>query len=147
MIYRNRRVLFVAPALVFIAGLTVLAYSPHRGAGVMRTDESVESQEPPLACNPTAFTAEERSTWQELTKRFIKAPRARHELTNGYSFELDRTPETLQEVGQFVEYESRCCPFIDFTVRAPAGGHTVVLELTGRRGVKELLASELDLGQ
>jgi hypothetical protein len=111
----------------------------------MKTADSARPQDPPLACNPGAFSAEERAKWQELGTRFIHAPRARHELPNGYAFELDRTPETLRDLGQFVEFESRCCPFVDFTVRVPAGGRTVSLELTGRKGVKELLAAELDL--
>ena len=111
----------------------------------MKTGESVAEQEPPLSCNPAEFTAEERAKWQELAKRFVKAPRARRDLPNGYAFEIDRAPETLREVGEFVEYESRCCPFVDFTLKVPAGGRTVVLELTGTRGVKELIASELGL--
>jgi hypothetical protein len=115
----------------------------------MNTTESAQApaQEPPIACNPGAFTAEEREQWQELGTRFIRAAKARRDLPNGFAFELDRTPETLRDLGQFVEFESRCCPFVDFTVRVPAGGNSAVLEMTGRKGVKEMLADELGLDQ
>ena len=109
----------------------------------MNTTESAR-QEPPIACNPGAFTAEERETWQALGARFVRSARARRDLPNGFAFELDRTPETLRDLAQFVEFESRCCPFVDFTVRVPAGGG-VVLEMTGRTGVKAMLAAELGL--
>lgn len=113
----------------------------------MSTTESAGTQEPPIACNTGAFTAEEREKWQELGKRFIRSAKARRDLSNGFAFDLDRTPETLRDLAQFVEFESRCCPFVDFTVRVPAGGTGVVLEMTGGKGVKEMLAAELGLDQ
>jgi hypothetical protein len=115
------------------------------GGIFMNTTESAQMQEPPIACNPGAFTAEEREKWQALGDRFIRAAKARRDLPNGFAFDIDRTPETLRDLAEFVELESRCCPFVDFTVRAPAGGSGVVLEMTGRTGVKEMLAAELGL--
>ena len=61
--------------------------------------------------------------------------------------EFDRSLETLREVAEFVDFESKCCPFVDFTVRVPSGGRGIVLEMTGRKGVKEMLAAELGLSQ
>jgi hypothetical protein len=111
----------------------------------MISTEIERQQEPPLACNPGAFTAEERARWQELGNRFIRQAGAPRELPNGYAFEVERAPATLADLAEFVELESRCCPFVDFAVRVPAGGRRVVLEMTGRKGVKELLAEELGL--
>ena len=142
MIHRHRMFAVAAPALAVAAVLAVSAYSPEGGT-IMKTAASAQTNQPPIACNPGAFTAEERERWQKLGDRFIRSARARRELSNGFAFDLDRTPDTLRDLTAFVELESRCCPFVDFTVRVPAGGHGVTLEMTGRKGVKEMLADEL----
>jgi hypothetical protein len=41
-----------------------------------------------------------------------------------------------------VELERRCCPFFSFTLKREVEGH-VWLELTGREGVKEFLATQM----
>lgn len=146
MIYRRTMFAFVVPALAVAAGFAATAYSDQEAIS-MNTTESARIEEPPLACNPGALTAEERAKWKELGTRFIKEAKARRDLPNGFAFDLDRTPETLGDLGQFVEFESRCCPFVDFTVRVSADGKGVVLEMTVRKGVKELLADELGLDQ
>lgn len=143
MIERRHVFAFVAPALVG-AGL-VLTASAFQGDPCMKTADVSKAGEVPIACKPGAFTAEERAKWQALGKRLIAENKSRRELADGFAFEFDRTPETLREVAEFVEFESKCCPFVDFTVRVPSGGRGVVLEMTGRKGVKEMLAAELGL--
>ena len=111
----------------------------------MKTADVAQAGEAPIACNPGAFTGEDHGKWQALGKRLIAENKGRRELANGFAFELDRTPVTLREVAEFVEFESKCCPFVDFTVRVPSGGRGVLLEMTGREGVKEMLAAELGI--
>lgn len=143
MIERRHVFAIVAPALAS-AGL-VLTASAFQGDPCMKTADVSQAGEVPIACNPGAFTADERGKWQALGKRLIAENKGRHELANGFAFEFDRTPETLREVAEFVEFESKCCPFVDFTLRVPSGGRGVVLEMTGRKGVKEMLAAELGI--
>lgn len=145
MIDRRRLFMFVAPALVG-AGLAVTTFA-FQGDPCMKTAEISQTGEVPIACNPGTFTAEERGKWQALGKRLIAENRGRRELPDGYAFEFDRSLETLREVAEFVDFESKCCPFVDFTVRVPSGGRGIVLEMTGRKGVKEMLAAELGLSQ
>jgi hypothetical protein len=100
--------------------------------------------EPTLACSARAFTPDERARWTALGSRVVRHAVVRRELPNGYVCELERTPEALRALVEFVELESRCCPFLDLAIRLPAGGRLVVFELTGREGVKAILAGELD---
>jgi hypothetical protein len=99
-----------------------------------------------LACAADAFTPEERMRWRALATRYLLEAPVRRELANGFAFEHEGAPETLGEIAEFVGYESRCCPFVELTVRVGPGGGAVVLEMTGGPGVKQLLASELGLG-
>ena len=78
----------------------------------MNTTESTGPQEQPIACNPDAFTAEERAKWEELGKRFVLAAAARRDLPNGFAFEVDRSPYTLRDLAQYFELVCRCCPFV-----------------------------------
>jgi len=133
----------IAVAALAVA-LTAPAYS-RQGGDAMTLIDITGQNEPPLACNPGSFTAEERARWQELGKRFLRSAKAPRELPNGYAFEVDCTPHALRDLAQFVELESRCCPFVDFVVRVPAGDRPFTLEMTGRKGVKELIADELGL--
>jgi len=44
-----------------------------------------------------------------------------------------------------VDLEARCCPFLTFGIEVEPKGKTVRLRLTGAKGVKALLESELAL--
>ncbi len=136
----------VVPVLVVAAGAAVTTYAGQRGSHMTKTEPTHEPG-PPIACNPGAFTADERRRWQDLGARFVRSAETPRELPNGFAFDVDRTPEALRDLVDFVELESRCCPFVDFAVRVPAGGRRVVLEMTGRTGVKEMLAAELGLDE
>jgi hypothetical protein len=141
---RFRRHVFVLLAIVTAAGLGATAYSLQ---GEKNMKPSVQNQDVPIACNSGAFDAAERAKWRELGETLVRAPRARRELPDGYAFDLDRTPETLRDLTQFIDFESRCCPFMSFTLRVPAGQSVVSLELTGGPGVKELIDAELGVGR
>lgn len=54
----------------------------------MTTTNSQMPEEPALACNPGAFTAEERARWQALGKQYLRGAPVRRELPDGYAFEV-----------------------------------------------------------
>jgi hypothetical protein len=49
------------------------------------------------------------------------------------------------EVAEWVDLESRCCPFLEFGIDVSEKGRVVRLRLTGGKGVKSFLKSELGL--
>lgn len=50
-------------------------------------------------------------------------------------------------IGEFIALESRCCPFIRFTLDVEAERGAISLRLGGREGVKEFLRVTLLTGQ
>jgi hypothetical protein len=80
----------------------------------------------PIACRMDALAAAERARRSEvlaiLTQRTV---------------EVVETADGM--AGEFVAYESRCCPFIRFELSVEADGGPVRLAFGGREGVREFL--------
>jgi hypothetical protein len=100
--------------------------------------------EAPLACDVNALSASQRERHRALGER----------LANGYTLVLDLgrlpadsagAPFCVVEVAEWVDLESRCCPFLDFGIDVSEKGRTVRLRLTGGKGVKAFLKTELGL--
>ena len=107
-----------------------------------------------FVCNVGALTASQRERHQKLGRMLRSAAVERAELESGYVFVLDlgRLPVDsagaafcVVEVAEWVDLESRCCPFLSFGIEVEPKGKTVRLRLTGGKGVKPFLESELGL--
>lgn len=112
--------------------------------------------EEPLVCNVNALTAAQRDRHQKLGRLIRSAVAEKSELPNGYAYTLDlgRLPLDssgeafcVVEVAQWVELESRCCPFLAFGIDVEPKGKIVRLRLTGSKEVKAFLDSELGLSE
>ena len=99
----------------------------------------------PFACNLNALTRPERDRHSVLIGKLAKAVVGRSELPNGYSFRLNPERLPLTELAEWVGYESRCCPFLEFGIELEGKGKAVTLRLTGGKGTKEFLDMEMGL--
>jgi hypothetical protein len=64
-------------------------------------------------------------------------------LLNGASFRFAADPAMLAALAEFIQLESKCCPFLRFRLTVEPGGGPVWLELTGPEGTREFLQAEL----
>lgn len=99
-----------------------------------------------IACNMNALNHDERARYSILTQKLAHAVTAKSELPSGYAFTLDRKKMPVAEVGEWVSLESRCCPFLDFTVEVPANSERLTIRLTGGPGVKDFIRHEFGAG-
>jgi hypothetical protein len=77
-------------------------------------------------CQLSALTPQERAHLGELSTTLASAVNARHELDDGYSFELGN----VTVIGEWLDDVHRCCPTLDVAlVAAPRG--PFVLHITG----------------
>jgi hypothetical protein len=95
----------------------------------------------PVACTLTG---------PELARRraelFADLGRRRQEaswLPEGIALRYDPEPGTLRLLGEFVQLESQCCPFLRFRLTVEPGGGPIWLELTGPAGTRDFLAREI----
>ena len=123
--------------LVFAAGVTASA-----------------SPQEPLVCRLDALSPSERERHRRLTEALPRAVTETSELPTGYALTLDLSrlpadakglPFCVVEVAEWVDLESRCCPFLDFEISLRDKGRRVTLRLTGGPSVKEFLREELGL--
>jgi hypothetical protein len=97
----------------------------------------------PLACNTSAFNAEQQKRYQALIAALHLCVEAVKELPDGYAFRFPSEAAMCQDVMEFATLERLCCPFLVFQLTlAPAQG-PVTLSLTGPIGVKEIIAEFL----
>jgi hypothetical protein len=97
----------------------------------------------PLACHLDAMSASERSHHAELGLALRGVILERRELADGYAF---RVPEAaLVPAAEWVSLERKCCPFFAFAITQDENQGAVWLRITGAKGVKEFIASEMRL--
>ncbi len=98
-----------------------------------------------LTCNLNALTPVERKQHSSLTQKLLAAVVLREDTVDGFAFHLDRNRVTLAEAGEWIEKESRCCPFIDFDLDVRREGEASTLRLGGGAGVRAFLESQFQV--
>jgi hypothetical protein len=80
----------------------------------------------PIACRMDALTPAERARRSEVLALLTERALDIVATSDGIAFQLRGDPDTPALAGEFVAYESRCCPFIRFelTVQAEGGPGT-----------------------
>ena len=97
-----------------------------------------------LFCNMNVLTRAERERQHTLGTKLMNAAIRRDELPDGYALVLDPKKLPLNELGEWVAFEARCCPFLDFDISLQGKGGPVTLRLTGRNAdLKSFLRQEI----
>src|SRR5262245_3990848 len=98
-----------------------------------------------IACNMHALSVKERLRYSVLVAKLALAKMSHCETANGFELSLDANKLRLRDLGEWMQLESRCCPFLDFEVAVGGGENTAKLRLAGGEGVKEFLRAEFGL--
>ena len=94
-----------------------------------------------VACNIGALNSEERSRYNVLRKELTEN-KTIEEMPNGYTFIYPNKSSLLLKMAEWISYENRCCPFINFSLIVSGDADSIRLELTGNETVKNLLREE-----
>jgi hypothetical protein len=97
----------------------------------------------PIICIPTALTPEQRARVSELRACLAGATSNVREESDGYVHAYAAGPEILRLLGEWVDLERLCCPFLTFEIRWSSGDDAPTLRLSGPAGVKEFLRAEM----
>jgi hypothetical protein len=98
-----------------------------------------------LVCDLTALNAKQKERHQMVLKRLQQSVQEIREVANGYAFRYPAEISILLLLAEFISLESRCCPFLEFTLHVETEHGPAWLTLTGPEGVKEFLRAELGL--
>ena len=97
-----------------------------------------DTTHPPVAC-----TLNEPDRAKRRAGLFTDLARRRQEtrwLPQGIALRYRAEQGTLALLGEFIQLESQCCPFLRFQLTVEPGGEPLWLELTGPPGTREFLA-------
>ena len=91
----------------------------------------------PIACSLTDGELQQRR--KDYLDKVAAHLTGSDELENGFSFRFRLGPGFLQDLAEVIDLERQCCPFLTFRTILGAGDTSVVLELTGPDGTKEMV--------
>lgn len=97
----------------------------------------------PCACALDALNPGERQAHREIVARLHAEARRVLEIAGGVRLEFGQGDELTAEVLRFVKLEQRCCPFLRFQLILEPPYDTLVLELAGPDGAREVIRLEL----
>jgi hypothetical protein len=97
----------------------------------------------PIACDLSQVPVELRERlFGELRATFRRA-RAVRAIAGGFAIEFPSEHGTIASLGEIIEYDRRCCPFIRHALVDEPWGGPIRLELTGTQEVRDFVAAEL----
>jgi hypothetical protein len=93
-----------------------------------------------IACDMTALSAAERHRYDALRPRVLKAVDHIHETPSGFRLRIGRSAP-ISEIGEWMDMEHRCCPFLDIDLSLRSDG-TTWLQIGGSAAIKAFLKEE-----
>jgi hypothetical protein len=92
----------------------------------------------PLACSINALNAREQGRRETLVETLF--PKAQvTENADGYTLTWSGDPSVYGKLAEFVGYERRCCPFLEFELRVSGPDAPVTLTLHGDDDIKAFI--------
>ena len=93
----------------------------------------------PIACMLTDNELQERrKNYLAKTAKFLVGV---EELENGFIYKFPVEDSLLQDLMAVINLERKCCPFLSFKLVLESQADTILLELTGTEGTKEMIKS------
>lgn len=93
----------------------------------------------PIACTLSEAAQEERR--RTLLDSVGRAAIEVTELPLGYAYRFDPESDLIPILGDLIDLERRCCPFLTFTLIVEAGQQPIWLEITGEAAAKSVIAA------
>lgn len=96
----------------------------------------------PMTCKLTS--PELRKRKEEVIAKLKQQVLGKRELADGFAYRFDGTDELLDSLTAFIKSERMCCDFFNFKILVLSDA-TVWLEITGAKGAKEFIKTELEM--
>lgn len=92
----------------------------------------------PIACalSDQEFRERRNTILQKIGHTVIETK----EMKNGFGYLFPYNDDLLTELTDFVRFERKCCPFLNFKIIVESNNGDIRLEMTGAEGTKDFLA-------
>ena len=94
-----------------------------------------------------AFNPEQSQRYTSLKEDMRSAVSEIKELPDGFAFRFPSDPRIIVKLAEWMTLERQCCKFFSFVLEVEPNGGPVWLNLTGGKGVKEFLQTEISARQ
>jgi hypothetical protein len=104
-------------------------------------NDNCEKQE--LTCKLTSKELQQRK--ETIIASIKRQILEKKELESGYSYKFAGSDSVVDSLSEFIKTERLCCDFFDFGLNIKGNASTAWLTITGPKGAKQFIASELGL--
>jgi len=66
-------------------------------------------------------------------------------LKNGYAYKFSGSDDVVAKLNEFIKSEKECCDFFSFNLTISNDKSTAWLEITGEKGAKEFIKTEIEM--
>ena len=96
------------------------------------TNDGCCGSESPIACDLGAISAADRPRYDELRKMLAASAIGKRELSDGVAVRISTERMALAQLAEWISFERKCCPFLDFRIDVAPESGPVWVSLTGR---------------
>jgi len=134
--------------ILLIAALTIVPtvnaqWRKKKEKPVCSADCEAANGRPTLSCKLT--TPELRQRRETVIASLKAKVVSRKELANGYLYTFPGSDAVVDELFEFVKTERECCAFFVFNLSISGDKSVAKLEITGPKGAKEFITTEMAL--
>jgi len=129
-------------ALIFLV-MSITANAQKKSSEICVDDCAAKNKSSKLTCKLT--TPELRKRKETVIASLKKQMLQKKELKNGYAYKFVGTDKMVDELAEFVKTERACCDFFIFNLSIGGDKTEAWLEITGTKGVKEFIKTELEM--
>lgn len=106
-------------------------------------DDACCKKETTFKCKLTSPELRERkATVIAELKQMMKKKK---ELKDGYAYKFSGSDDVVAKLNEFIKTESECCDFFKFKLTVSSNKSEAWLHITGEKGVKEFIESEIEM--
>lgn len=140
-----RTILLITIALILFVSTTAQTKTKKsvKAKSVCSADCEAKNKDSKLSCKLTSPELKKRkeTVIANLKKQILQTK----ELHNGYSYKFVGTDKMVDELAEFVKTERVCCDFFVFNLSISGDKSEAWLEITGPKGAKDFIKTELEM--
>ena len=123
--------------------MSITANAQKKSSQICTDDCAAKNKSSELTCK--LITPELRQRKETVIASLKKQMLQKKELKNGYAYKFVGTDKMVDELAEFVKTERACCDFFIFNLSISGDKREAWLEITGAKGVKEFIKTELEM--
>jgi hypothetical protein len=123
--------------------MSIAANSQKKSSAIYTDDCQAQNKKGVLTCKLTTpeLLKRKETVIASLKRQILQ----KKELKNGFAYKFIGSDKMVDELAEFVKTERACCDFFVFNLSISGDKSEAWLEITGAKGAKEFIKTELEM--